>query len=74
MMNDNDRLIQAARDVADSLTEAFLDNATRFTCSESETLAEFFRATGNEDTAEEFIRRHAEDDDEGDDHHYNEES
>ena len=45
------------------------DNAGHFSCSEAETIAEFFRAHGEPDMADRFIGVHGESDDEGDDHY-----
>lgn len=45
------------------------DNAGHFSCSEAETLAEFFRAHGAPDMADQFIGVHGESDDEDDDHY-----
>ena len=49
--------------------ECWLDQATAFTCSEAEAIAELFRAYGREGFADHFIEVHAEGDEEGDDHY-----
>jgi len=51
------------------LTDAWLDNASAFTCSEIEAIADLYRAAGRTDEASYLIDRHAAGDDEGDAHY-----
>lgn len=57
------RLMQMDRD-------AFGMIAEQFSCSEIETIANLYRANGDESTAEGLIEAHAEGDEEGDDHYH----
>ena len=64
----------AAQHVADDLQAVFCQEATGFTCTEAETLAEFLRVWANEGAATAFLVAHAEgDDDDGDLHYLDEE-
>lgn len=54
------------RDLATTLPG---DYSCTFTCSEAEVLAALFRATGDTESAEEIISRHAETDEPGDSHY-----
>ena len=48
--------------------QTFFDQATGFTCTEIEAVADLYRANGDDYTADAIIEAHAEGDDEGDDH------
>jgi hypothetical protein len=50
-------------------SDMWMMNATAFTCTEIEAIADLYRVTGNDETADAIIAAHAEGDDEGDDHY-----
>lgn len=61
--------VAAAQAVVDLDPGCWYDQATAFTCTEADALADLLRAAGHTNTAAVFIEAHAEGDDEGDDHY-----
>ncbi|MHB8538168.1 MAG: JAB domain-containing protein [Candidatus Dormibacteria bacterium] len=60
------RTAAAVDALADLDPSVWFDQATQFSCSEADTLAEVFRAAGHQGLAEQFIGEHARGDEEGD--------
>ena len=60
--------LSAVSIMLNSCYEAFADQATSFSCTEIEMIADAYRAFGDGDTATSLIDCHSEGDDEGDDH------
>jgi hypothetical protein len=61
-----DPRVTAAQHVIENVSESFSENATTFTCTEAEYIAELYRAFGY--SPDDFLKYHAEGDDEGDMH------
>ncbi|HUZ01655.1 MAG TPA: JAB domain-containing protein, partial [Thermomicrobiaceae bacterium] len=60
------RIVAAVDALAELDSACWFDQATAFSCSEADTLAELFRAAGHDGLAEQFIAEHARGDEDGD--------